>query len=265
MGQRAVAIIQARMSSTRLPGKVLLPLAGKPVIWHVVDRLKRCERVERIVVATSLDASDDVLAEYLKAHAIECHRGNLENVLQRFLDVLRATQYSLFVRVTADCPLIEPKFIDEQICALEQFDGDVIWLGQQTSVLEGQGVRSARSLRYIHERSTSSEDQEHVGSIYLSRHPEEFRIVEMHIPREYCIRDVRLTLDEDDDYKMFSEIYGSLWKDRPVDLLEALEWLKANPGVTETNRSVKHSVINQEVRGYFGSWVSAPKVGVYRW
>ncbi|MFA6440658.1 MAG: NTP transferase domain-containing protein, partial [Bacteriovoracaceae bacterium] len=153
MEKCAIAVIQARMSSTRLSGKVLLPLAGRPVIWHIVDRLKQCQYIDSVVVATSTDTSDDVLAEYLGNNNIACYRGSLTNVLDRFLVALHSTTNPFCVRITGDCPLIEPKFIDAQILALKQFDSDVVWMKHLSSILEGQGVHSIRSLRYIRSRS----------------------------------------------------------------------------------------------------------------
>jgi spore coat polysaccharide biosynthesis protein SpsF len=265
MGKSAIAVIQARMSSTRLRGKVMLPLAGHPVIWHIVDRVKQCQLIDTIVVATSTDASDEPLAEYLANNNIACYRGSLTNVLNRFLVVLNTMDHTLFVRITGDCPLIEPKFIDEQIRALDQFDADVVWLKQQSSILEGQGVHSTRSMKYIQEHSNDPADKEHAGNIYLSRHPEEFRIVEMHIPEEYCVNGMRLTIDEEGDYKLFSAIYDKLWKNKPVNLLEVVDWLKSNPGIVETNRTVKQSAVNRQVSEDFKKWDSVPKAGVYHW
>ena len=114
----AIAIIQARMSSTRLPGKVLLPLAGKPVIHHIVDRAKSCENIGKVVVATSVENSDNPLVEYCKKNNIEYYRGNLNNVLSRFIAILNLNNYDYCVRITGDCPLIHPPFIDSQILAL---------------------------------------------------------------------------------------------------------------------------------------------------
>ena len=93
---RAVAIIQARMSSSRLPGKVLEPLAGKPMIWHVVQRARLCTRVSDVVVATSTEKTDDLLAHFCERNDIRCHRGSLQNVLSRYLEILEIDSYDYF-------------------------------------------------------------------------------------------------------------------------------------------------------------------------
>lgn len=102
--QKTIAIIQARMSSTRLPGKVMLPLAGSPVIWHVYNRAQKCKYVDEVIVATSIDKSDDELVDFLKANNMNFYRGSLDNVLKRFMDIVYEKKPQYVVRITADCP-----------------------------------------------------------------------------------------------------------------------------------------------------------------
>ena len=100
MSLQAIGIIQARMSSSRLPGKVLKPLAGKPMICHIINRAQQCNNLDRVIVANSIDQSDDALYNYCKYNNIAVHRGSLNNVLQRFLDILKKYEYPYFVRIT---------------------------------------------------------------------------------------------------------------------------------------------------------------------
>lgn len=189
----AIAIIQARLSSSCLPGKVLKPLAGQPMIWHIVQRARACQRVDQVVVATSVEPSDDALAAFCAEADIPCHRGSLHNVLSRYLEVLDAHPHPYCVRITGDCPLIDPDFIDRQIQALEAHDGDQTWLSAPAPVLGGQGVHSTRSLKAIAERSNHPDDLEHVGSRYLAEHPEQFRIIGLHPPKALSDANWRLT------------------------------------------------------------------------
>ena len=155
---KAIAIIQARMSSSRLPGKVLKPLAGQPMIWHIVQRARSCERVNQVVVATSVETSDDPLANFCAEADIPCHRGSLHNVLSRYLEVLEIHPHPYCVRITGDCPLIDPEFMDKQVLALEAHNGDLTWLAEKTPVLAGVGTLSTRSLNYIAGRSKHPDD-----------------------------------------------------------------------------------------------------------
>jgi len=262
----AIAIIQARMSSSRLPGKVMLPLAEKPVIGHIVERTRLCKNVGDVIVATSKEKSDDPLADYCIENNIECYRGDLTNVLSRFVDILKLYNYDYCVRITGDCPLIHPPLIDAQIQALRKFDGDLLWSAKESSVLEGQGVHSTRSLFKVFNNTTDPNDLEHVGSVFFINHPDQFRIVEMKIPDIFYKYDFRLTLDEKNDFILLSAIYENVWKSTPLELLEVLLWLDNNPEIASINRSVKHKQLNRDLREKKRKhWLSVPKAGFYRW
>lgn len=252
----AIAIIQARMSSSRLPGKVLKPLAGKPMLWHIVERAKACRLVDKVVVATSIEPTDDVLHDFCSEAGIECFRGSLDNVLSRFLNILRQWPHDYFVRITGDCPLIHPDFIDKQILALQAHDGDLVWLADRTPTLDGQGVHSYRSLQLISEYSKHPDDLEHVGSSYFANHPEEFRIIGIHPPESLRSASWRLTVDEKADYEMMRQIYADLWRGEPIALEDAFDWLGQHPKMSSLNQSVQHSAINQEIDAKRQEWVN---------
>ena len=262
MKKPAIAIIQARMSSSRLPGKVMKPLAGKPIIWHIYDRASKCRYVDKVIVATSVDPSDDPLSEFCLKNAINLYRGSLDNVLSRFTEILAKESYPYFVRITGDCPLIHPEFIDNQILALKEFAADMVWCEYSSSVLEGQGAHSARSLFYIQENSEDERDQEHVGSPYYVSHPEEFKIVKMSLPEEFLVSHLRLTVDEEKDYQLFSKIYDALWTDKGwVDLIKAVEWLRMHPEIASINKEVYHKKLNIENQEKCKGLRELPKVG----
>src|ERR1035441_10338613 len=105
---KVVAIIQARMASTRLPGKVLADIAGQPMVWQVAQRVRQAHSIDEVTVATSSLPADDPLAEFCAKQQLPCFRGSEEDVLDRFYQAARATEASIIVRITADCPLIDP-------------------------------------------------------------------------------------------------------------------------------------------------------------
>ena len=268
MKKPAVAIIQARMSSSRLPGKVLKPLAGKAMIWHIYQRALKCQLVDKVVIATSTEKSDDPLSVFCKENNLNVYRGDLNNVLSRFLEILEKDPHPYFVRITGDCPLICPAFIDQQIMALNKFDGDVTWSERSCSSLEGQEVQSSRSLFFINEKSMDPEDLEHVGSKYLAEKPSEFRIVGMDIPEDLCVNKYRLTVDEENDYRLIKTLYDNLYNSynsEPIDLSDALIWLDNNPDVTNVNKDVFHKKLNIELEEKRRLWTEIPKAGIYRW
>ena len=247
MTDRAIAIIQARMSSSRLPGKVMMPLAGRPMIWHIVQRARACELVSEVVVAISSEPSDDVLADFFAKRSIKCHRGSLNNVLSRYTDILDAGSYDYCVRITGDCPLIDPASIDQQILVLRQHKADLVWLTDPVTVLEGQGVHSVHSLSYIAERTDHPEDFEHVGSLYLAENPSEFRIVGMRPPESLRNLNWRITVDYPGDYELMACLYQALWNDEPIPLATATDWLAENLHISKANKSVEPSMVNQEL------------------
>lgn len=123
---RRVAVIQARMSSTRFPGKVLAPLAGMPMIAFMVERVRTARLVDHIVVATSTDPSDDALAAELAVRGIDCFRGSLDDVLDRFVQCARAAKADHVVRLTGDCPLMDGDLVDRALAELASGDADYV-------------------------------------------------------------------------------------------------------------------------------------------
>lgn len=247
LNKPAIAIIQARTSSSRLPGKVLLPLAGRPMIWHIVERARQCLTVEDVIVATSTEESDDLLVEYCNHSDIPCRRGSLEDVMARFLDVLNDRTNPYCVRITGDCPLIHPSFIDRQVGLLDLTQSDMVYLPAVAPLLEGQGVHSVRSLRWVAQQSSHPDDREHVGSRYLAEHPEEFRIIGLNLPAWVQDGLWRVTVDEERDYTLMESLYAALWDGRPIPLRKAVVWLDAHPAVATLNREVRHRPVNQEL------------------
>jgi len=189
----------------------------------------------------------------------------LNNVLSRFLKILEKDPHPYCVRITGDCPLICPAFIDQQVMALHKFDGDMIWSKRSCASLEGQGVHSSRSLFYIDEKSINPENLEHVGSKYLAENPTEFKIVEMNIPEDLCVNKYRLTVDEENDYRLIKTLYDNLYSSEPIDLLDALIWLDNYPDVAHINKNVFHKNLNIELEEKRSLWAKIPKAGVYRW
>jgi len=116
------------MGSTRLPGKVMRSLIGKPVLWHVVDRLRFCRKIEAIVVATTTEPEDDVIEDWCCAHWVSCFRGSQEDVLDRYYQAAKFFRASSIIRITADCPAIDPVVIDELIREYEAHGYDACGL-----------------------------------------------------------------------------------------------------------------------------------------
>jgi spore coat polysaccharide biosynthesis protein SpsF len=208
-----------------------------------------------VVVATSVEASDDPLADYCHQSGIACYRGSLDNVLSRYLEVLTTYPHRYYVRITGDCPLIDPGFIDRQIEALAAHEGDQVYISPASPVLGGQGVHSVRSLQQIAARSSHPDDLEHVGSRYQAEHPEQFRIIGLTPPQELTEPNWRVTVDEINDYKMMEVLYSALWDGKPIAFTEALAWMSQHPELASINGAVAHSAINQELSAKQKNWM----------
>ncbi len=251
MRVETVAGIQARTSSSRLPRKVLADLAGKTLIERVVERVRRADLVDEVVVLTSTDESDDELALLLEARRIPVRRGSLGDVLWRYGALLEEFEPRFVVRVTGDCPLVEPDFIDLQLGALCALDGDFVQVASVDpapieGTLGGQAALSARALRQAL-ASDDPRDREHAGSFFFRAHPERFRHVEIEVDRRYHQKGLRLSVDEAADLALVRRIY-EVFGNRPFSTLEALAWLEAAPEVRSLNGAVRESADNQALR-----------------
>jgi spore coat polysaccharide biosynthesis protein SpsF len=121
-----IAILQARMSSSRLPGKVLLPINGEPMIYRQIERIRQASTIDKIIVATSTDTSDDSLVEFLTKRGIEVFRGSLDDVLSRFLEIQKEVYATAIIRLTGDCPLVMPELIDKMVAKFYELGVDYL-------------------------------------------------------------------------------------------------------------------------------------------
>ena len=248
MKKKSIAVIQARSSSKRLPKKIMKKLAEKPMILHIVERARMCRHVNKVIVATSTENSDNELADLCYKNKINIIRGSLNNVFERYIEAIERFPSDYVVRITGDCPFIHPEFIDKQIEALLSFDGDFVQVSQKTTLLEGQGVFSTKSLKNIYKNTKNLDDLEHVGSKYISENLEKFRIIKFEIPKYLQSEKYRLTVDEKKDFELASLLYDQIYNDEPFHIKDAISWLDENPDIASINQSISHSKINKDIK-----------------
>jgi len=248
---RSVAGIQARTGSTRLPRKVLADLGGKPLIQRVVERARAAERVDEVFVLTSVEASDDELAAALEELAIPYRRGPLDDVYARYLALVEELEPRFLVRITGDCPLIEPGFIDAQLAALEAHDGDFTWVERSgiDGTLGGQAALSTRAFLQARE-SDDPRDREHVASFWFQANRNRFRWVGLEVDPVYRREGLRLQVDEPSDLELLRTIFARF---APADgghpsLAEVVRWLDEHPEVRAINERVDESADNRALR-----------------
>ena len=191
---RIEALVQARMSSRRLPGKVLRPLCGKPVLEYVIERLMRCRTLDELVVATFVDVSDDPVQALCSALGVYCHRGSLDNVARRYREAVEARGLDAFVRVSGDSPLIDHALVDSAVDLFRTGDWDVVSNVFPRTFPAGQSVEvvSAEALERAVDATSAADELEH-PTLFFYRHPKRFRIHNMTSEEDH--REVHLSLD----------------------------------------------------------------------
>lgn len=212
-----LAILQARMSSSRLPGKVLAEVAGAPMILRQIERLKRARRLDRIVVATSTEAGDDVLADTLVEAGVAVFRGALDDVLGRFIGAMDAFgPAATVVRLTADCPLADPGVIDATVACFERADADYASnTGEPRTFPKGLDVEvfRAAALREAAAETADPYDREHVTP-FIYRRPERYALAFHAQPT--IEGDIRWTVDRPDDLEFVRAVYDALYPADPA-------------------------------------------------
>jgi spore coat polysaccharide biosynthesis protein SpsF len=208
---RIVAVIQARMGSTRLPGKVLKPVAGQPLLWHIIHRLRRSQFIEEIAIATSTNPLDDAIAEFGREHRVPVVRGAEDNVLARFARAADLLDADIIVRVNADAPFVDAGFIDHLIAAMIEDNGDYVLL-EEGAVTAHQGVdpMSRRALdKLMMDAADDPVAREHVTG-YFKQYPDFVRIARARPYPKLAHAGARLTVDTPDDLAFVETVHQRL-------------------------------------------------------
>lgn len=232
---RVLGILQARMTSSRLPGKVLAPVLGEPMIARQIERLRRVTGMDGLVVATSTDSSDDALVGVVSALGIDVARGSLDDVLGRFMSVIDERQPDVVVRLTADCPLVSPAVADRVISTFVSSDADYVSNTLGPTYPDGLDVEVVRAdaLRWVAEHSTDPHEREHV-TLGVYRRPERFALV--NVEGEEDLSSLRWTVDNVADLAFVRTVYERLYPcDPDFELGSVLALLRAEPGLSRTS------------------------------
>lgn len=242
-GDVAVIVIQARMGSTRLPGKVLRPLAGRSVLGWVVHAARASEAAERVVVATTTRPDDDVVVEEATASGAEVIRGDEDDVLSRFVKAVdQEDDATGVVRLTADCPLLDPTLVRACVRVFDALDVDYVSTISPRSLPRGLDVEvaSAGALRRA-DREASGADRAHVTS-YLYRELGRFRVAGLTFspPAD----DLRVTMDTIEDVAAIEAIVEVLG-DRPPLWREVVDLLRHRPDIAALNTEVRQKNLDE--------------------
>lgn len=235
---KTVIIIQARMSSTRLPGKVLLPIAGKSMLWHVIKRVSLVKNIDNIIVATSTDISDDVIVKFCSVNNIKCYRGSLNNVLSRYYETALQEKADVIIRITADCPLIDANLIER---------GLIIFKNKKLDFLSNVIVRSYpvgfdfeiftfNILEKAYRNAVTETEKEHVTPYFYLTHPDNFKIY--NLKQNENKSSYRLTVDTTQDLALI-KILIEKFHAQKKDHHQITSILDQHPDLIELNKNIK--------------------------
>ena len=245
MSDSIVAVIQARMDSTRLPGKSLEMIGEWSLIEMVLRRVNQASKIEKVVLATSTNVKDDILEEHVLNLEFPVFRGSEEDVLSRFYNASKKFEPSVVVRITGDCPLISPMLIDYAINMFTESQVDYLSLSigedKKTAYPRGFDVEVANfnSLTEAVENASEPYEREHVMP-YLYTHPDSFTTAYLEPEPEFSRPRYRLCVDTEQDLKLILRIFD-FFKGRLIDAdyQELIHFLDNNPEVANLNQSVK--------------------------
>lgn len=211
-GKKIVATIEARMTSSRLPGKVLMEFCGKPDLQHIIERLRRSQYVDEVVVATTVNKTDDPVIELCEQLKCKYYRGSEEDVLQRVLDTAKSVNADLIVEITGDCPVIDWRHVDYLV---EMFGaGNYDYVANVIKRTFPRGfdtqVYPVAVLEGVNQLTNDPLDHEHV-SLYIYNHPERYRLGNWEAPTLVHHPEFEITLDTKEDYQLIKKVYEELY------------------------------------------------------
>ncbi|MBI5960295.1 MAG: glycosyltransferase family protein [Chloroflexi bacterium] len=238
---RRVVIIQARMTSTRLPGKVLLNLAGRPMLSQQVQRLKACQRVDEIVIATTTNATDDPVIELARQDNVGWFRGSESDVLARYVGAAQQAQAGAVVRITADCPLIDPQLVDRALDELNDYAAECDYVSNVIKRTYPRGLDVEAfffdTLLRVNRLAQSSPAREHVTVVVRSEKPELF--LTRDIVDRHDNSDLRWTVDTPVDFEVIRQLYDFFdlgTKIAPYS--DMITYVRAHPDLARLNTHI---------------------------
>ena len=228
---RVEIFIQARMGSTRLPGKVMMPVLDKPLLEYQLERLARVRGVDGIVVLTTNHPHEEPIVRLAEKCKVHCIRGPEEHVLERFHLAAKQRKVDAIVRSTADCPLIDPTLIDTVITTFKEAAPDIDYVSNTIERTYPRGmcteIFSMRALEYTYEHARTKEDHEHV-TLFMYQHPRLFRL--KNVRGNENLSNLRLTVDTQEDFMLIEHILKELYPQKPdFSLDDIVRVLKAHP------------------------------------
>jgi len=236
-----VAIVQARMGSSRLPGKTMADILGKPILWHLINRLRYSQLLDKIVIATTDNTKDETILELARKSGIDSYAGSEDDVLDRYYQAAKKYNAEVVVRITADCPLIDAHVVDKVINRFLEGDYDYatnILIRTYPDGLDVE-VMSFSALEKAWREDRNPAWREHVTP-YIMRHPEKFKIHNITNEKDYSY--MRWTVDTIEDLTFVRKIYDHFQNDN-FNWQEVLHLLEMHPEWLKINQHIRQKII----------------------
>lgn len=246
---RIGAIIQARTSSTRLPNKVLMNLpygSDVTVLEQVIRRVKKSTRIDDITVATTTDKTDDEIVKIAEKEKVNWFRGSKENVLQRYIQAAKKYHYDIIVRITSDCPCIDPQIIDLCLSQHQKNKADYTSNSLSNPYPKGMDVEiiNLETLEKTFQNAKSASEKEHVTYYIYKTASQLFNILNIQSPYSTAESNIRLTLDTVQDYIFFCKVFDKLYSiNNFFSLPEIIELIKEKPWIQYINSPINQTNI----------------------
>jgi len=236
---KTIAIIQARTGSTRLPGKILMPLGGIPVIKLIIDRIKKCTEIDDVILATTVHERDDPVAVLCNELKVRCFRGSESDVLDRYYsaaELFELRDDDIVVRITGDCPLIDPEVCDNVIALLKSSDADYVSNTVTRSYPDGLDCEAMRyaALKESWQEAGSEYEREHVTQ-YILKHPKIFKIENYTYHQDFSY--MRWTLDEPEDFEFIGAVVDGIGNN-DFTMTDILTFLDKQPELLSINAAI---------------------------
>jgi spore coat polysaccharide biosynthesis protein SpsF len=239
---KVVAIIQARMGSTRLPGKVMKKILNKTLLEYQIERVKKCKTIDQIIIATTSRKNDNQIIEFCRKFSVSYYRGSEEDVLARYFEAATFYESDVIVRLTSDCPVLDPQIIDKVVNCYLQNKNRVDYVSNTLERTYPRGmdteVMSYEALKNAFLNAKEQRFREHVTA-YIYNHPQIFNVLNVEDNRDQS--SYRLTVDTEEDLQLITNIIQSLYLSNPEfkmeDIIHLLkenqEWLKINAHIEQ--------------------------------
>lgn len=238
---KTIVIIQARMGSTRLPGKVLKPLGDADVLSYVVARCSTIEGIAEVIVATSIQPEDDAIAKWCEEHSVEYYRGSENDVLDRYVQCAEIYKPDYVMRVTSDCPFVDYEMASDMVVLAKSKRVDIIDIA--TELPRGLAVEiiSYAALRRIANISTEKRHREHV-TYYAYEFKGEFQRACYKAPVNRQYPQLRMTLDTEEDYNLCSKV-ANCFNDKLISSAAIISYLNKTPEIAKINAHIEQKEV----------------------